>query len=114
MHKIDISTYKVDVKDSATNKLIPIDYNVKELLVGVLMHPSLQIAGAELYKRMPIADKIKKADGEVLLEDEEYSKLLDAVNRIQGFGMNDSELVRRVIEAEVVAVTEAGNKDAGK
>jgi len=106
MHKININTYKVDVKNPATNELTSIDYNVKELLVGVLLHPSLQIAGAELYKRMPIADKIKKADGELLLEDEEYAKLLDAVNRIQGFGMNDAELVRRVIEAETVAVTE--------
>lgn len=108
MRKIDISTYKVDVKNPETNELIPSDYKVKDLLVGVLMHPSLQIAGAELYKRMPIADKIKKADGEVLLEDDEYAKLLDAVNRIQGFGMNDAELVRRVIEAKAVAVKEDG------
>ena len=107
MRKIDISSYPIDVK-TPTGEMIKVDYKVKEMLVGILMHPSLQIAGAELYKRMPIADKIKKSDGELLLEDEEYAKLLDAVNRIQGFGMNDAELVRRVIEAEEVAVTEAG------
>lgn len=108
MHKIDVSSYKIDVKHPVTGEMKNIPYNLKEMLVGVLMHPSLQIAGAELYKRMPIADKIKKADGEVLLEDEEYAKLLDAVKRIQGFGMNDAELVRRVIEAKEVAVKEAG------
>ena len=110
MRKIDVNSYKIEVKEPTTNKLISIDYNVKELLVGVLLHPSLQIAGAELYIRMPIADKIKKADGEVLLEEEEYAKILDAVNRIQGFGMNDSELVRRVIEAKEITVSETNNK----
>lgn len=108
MRKIDISSYKIDVKHPVTGEMKNIPYKIKEMLVGVLMHPSLQIAGAELYKRMPIADKIKKADGEVLLEDEEYAKLLDAVRRIKGFGMNDAELVRRVIEAKEVAVKEAG------
>ena len=79
------------------------------MLVGVLMHPSLQITGAELYKRMPIAGKIKKAEGELLLEEDEYSKLLSAVNTIKGFGMNDSEMVRRVVEAKEITVSE--NKD---
>jgi len=107
MRKIDVKSYMVDVKHPVTGEMSNIPYDVKEMLVGVLLHPALQIAGAELYNRMPIADKIKKADGEVLLEDDEYSKLLDAVNRIKGFGMNDRELVRRVIEAGGVAVTEA-------
>ena len=107
MHKIDVSSYPIDVK-LPTGEMKNVPYGVKEMLVGVLLHPSLQISGAELYSRMPIADKIKKADGEVLLEEDEYAKLNAAVNTIQGFGMNDNELVRRVIEAEEVAVTEAG------
>jgi len=112
MHKIDVSSYPIRVK-LPTGEMESVQYGVKEMLVGVLLHPSLQIAGAELYKRMPIADKIKKADDTLLLEDDEYAKLLDAVNRIQGFGMNDAELVKRVIDAEKVAVAEA-NKEAGK
>lgn len=106
MHKIDVSSYQIEVKHPVTGEMKNLPYNVKEMLVGVLMHPSLQIAGAELYARMPIADKIKKAAGEVLLEEDEYAKLKAAVNTIQGFGMNDAELVRRVIEAEEVAVKE--------
>ena len=108
MRKIDISSYQIEVKHPTTGEMKSVPYDVKEMLVGVFLHPSLQISGAELYKRMPIADKIKRSDGEVLLEDEEYVKILDAVNRIQGFGMNDRELVKRVIDAEEVAVTEAG------
>lgn len=107
MHKIDVSSYQVDVK-LPTGEMKNLPYDVKEMLVGVLLHPTLQITGSELYKRMPIADKIRTADGEVLLEDDEYSKILDAVNRIKGFGMNDRELVRRVIDAKGVAVKEAG------
>jgi len=110
MRKIDIKSYTIEVKDPASNKLIPIDYNIKEMLVGVLLHPSLQITGAELYKRIPIADKIKKADGELLLEEDEYTKIRSAVNTIQGFGMNDSELVRRVLEAKEITVSETKDK----
>ena len=106
MHKIDVSSYPIKVKDVATGKFGSLNYNVQEMLVGVLLHPSLQITGAELYTRMPIADKIKKAEGHVLLEEDEYAKLKTAVNTIQGFGMNDAELVRRVIEAEEVPVKE--------
>ena len=106
MHKIDVSSYPVEVKDPSSGQPVKLDYEVKEMLVGVLLHPTLQITGAELYIRMPTADKIKKADDEVLLEDEEYSKLLDAVNRIKGFGMNDHELVRRVVEAKEITVSE--------
>lgn len=106
MHKIDVKTYEIEVK-LPTGEMTKLPYEMKDMLVGVLLHPTLQITGAELYMRMPIADKIKKSDGEVLLEDEEYAKILDAVNRIQGFGMNDREMVRRVIDAEEVAVTEA-------
>jgi len=109
MRKIDVSSYPVDVK-LPSGEMTKVDYSVKEMLVGVLLHSSLQLTGLELHARMPIADKIKKHDlskGMLLLEDDEYSKLLSAVKTIQGFGMNDAELVRRVIEAEGVAVTEA-------
>ena len=107
MHKINIETYEMEVK-LPSGEMTKLPYEMKETLVGVLLHPALNITGAELYTRMPIADKIKKADdGSVLLEDEEYNKLLSAVNTIKGFGMNDSEMVRRVIEAEKVAVSES-------
>ena len=110
MRKIDVGSYPIEVK-TPTGKMINVDYSVKEMLVGVLLHSSLQLTGLELHARMPIADKIKKHDlskGELLLEEDEYSKLLSAVKTIQGFGMNDAELVRRIIEATEVAVKEDG------
>jgi hypothetical protein len=61
-----------------TGEITKLPYEMKEMLVGIL------------------------------LEDEEYKKLLSAVNTIKGFGMNDSEMVKRVIEAEEVAVSESG------
>jgi hypothetical protein len=107
MHKIDIETYEMDVK-LPSGEMTKFPYEMKEMLVGVLLHPALNITGAELYTRMPIANKIQAANGSILLEDEEYNKLLSAVNTIKGFGMNDREMVRRVIEAEEVKVTESG------
>ncbi|GAH41804.1 unnamed protein product [marine sediment metagenome] len=109
MRKIDVSGYLVKLKTPA-GEMHDIQYDVKEMLVGILLHSSLQLTGIELHARMPIADKIKKHDlskGELLLEEDEYSKLLSAVKTIQGFGMNDAEMVRRIIEAEEVAVKEA-------
>jgi hypothetical protein len=106
MRKIDVRDYSIKAR-LPSGELINTPYIVKEMLVGVLLHPSLGITGAELYKRLPIADKIKNADdGFALLEEGEYSKLLSAVNSIQGFGMNDAEMVRRIIEAKEIAVKE--------
>lgn len=107
MHKINVSSYPINVKTPAGD-MLNVDYNVKEMLVGVLLHPSLGLTGLELYNRTPLADKIKKADGFLLLEEDEYNKLLGAVKSIKGFGMNDGELVKRVIEAEEVDVAESG------
>lgn len=110
MRKIDVSSYPVKLK-TPTGEMHDIQYDVKEMLVGILLHSSLQLTGLELHARMPIADKIKKHDlskGELLLEENEYSKLLSAVKTIKGFGMSDAEMVRRVIEAEEVAVKVAG------
>lgn len=107
MHKVDISSYSIKVKNPATGGFAKVDYNVQEMLVGVLLHPSLSLTGLELYNRTPIADKIKAADGVLLLEEDEYVKLKSAVSLIKGFGMNDTELVRRVIEAEEVDIAES-------
>lgn len=106
MRKIDVSSYPIEIK-TPTGEMLKVDYSVKEMLVGVLLHSSLQLTGQEVYNRTPLADKIKKAEAELLLEEDEYRKLLSAVNTIKGFGMNDAEMVRRIIEAKEVAVKEA-------
>ena len=107
MRKIDVSSYPIEVK-LPSGEMNTVQYDVKEMLVGVLLHGSLGLTGKEIYKRSPIADKISKAEGELLLEEDEYNKIHSAVDTIKGFGMNDREMVRRVIEAEEVAVTETG------
>lgn len=107
MRKIDVKSYPIQVK-TPSGKPLDVQYDMKEMLVGLLLHTSLGLTGQEIYNRTPIADKIKNADGEVLLEEDEYAKMLGAVNTVKGFGMNDSEMLRRVIEAEEVAVKEAG------
>ncbi len=109
MRKIDVSAYPIEVK-LPSGEMTTLQYDMTEMLVGVLLHTSLRLTGQEVYNRMPLADKIKKAEGELLLEEEEYNKLLSAVKTIQGFGMNDSEMVRRIIDAKEVAVTEADKK----
>lgn len=109
MRKIDISSYPIQLKAPSGEK-IDIQYDMKEMLVGLLLHTSLGLTGQEIYKRTPIADKIKNADGEVLLEEDEYAKILGAVNTVKGFGMNDGVMIKRIIDAKEVAVEESGNK----
>lgn len=108
MRKINVSNYKIKAEPTPGN-IQEIDYAVKNSLINILLHNSLGLTGLEIYNRSPIADKIKNAEGEFLmLEDAEYEKLLSAVKSLKGFGANDQELVKRVIDAETVDVTQPG------
>ena len=49
---------------------------------------------------------IKSANGFVLLEESEYSRIKMVFETIQGFRKEDVELVKRVIEAPEVEVQE--------
>jgi hypothetical protein len=108
MRKIDVGNYMIQMRDAKGN-LEPKPYNVKDSMVNCLLHPSLQLTGRELLLRDKLATRIEETEivkgvGHILIEEEDYRKLRQAFEKIEGFTKNDIELVRRVLEAEEIKV----------
>jgi hypothetical protein len=81
-------------------------YSVKESLVQLMFHPDLRLGGVELLKQNKIAEKILKAGIDILLEEEEYNKVKQAIDSFKGFTKNEVGLVKRVIECPEIKVKE--------
>ena len=104
MRKIDLSDYTVNTLTEQGEK--PFPYSVKQSIEIALYHPDLKLNFRDLLENDRVAQKIKQANGSVLLEETEYSRVKVAFENIQGFRREDVELVKRVIEAPEVEVQE--------
>jgi len=118
MRKIELQNYMVSVPTQDGN-FEPKPYNVKESMVSCLLHPALKLTGRELLLRNKLASRIEEAkiiegNGFILVEEEDYRKLRQAFETIEGFTKNDMELVRRVLEAEEIEVAEKDEKKERK
>lgn len=71
-----------------------------------MFHPSLGLSGRELLNRYYLSEKIESAGNSVLLENSEYAIIESAFEKVKGFSQNDVELVKRVLEAEIVEIKE--------
>lgn len=105
MRRLDLSDYTVRLRNEQ-GELEDLPYPVKDSVVELLLARTLQIAGRELIERDNIARKILAADGEVLLEEEEYSRLLVSAETVTGQGRTDVQLIRRIFDAPQVEVEE--------
>jgi hypothetical protein len=118
MRKIDVGNYMVQMRN-VNGDLEPKPYNVKDTMVNCLLHPSLQLTGRELLLRDKLSTQIEETEivkgvGHILIEEEDYRKLRQAFEKIEGFTKNDMELVRRILEAEEIDVKEANQKGEKK
>jgi len=110
MRKLNLKNYtvKVDVPDQMNpGRLIKTEfpYHVKDSILNLMFIPDLQLNGAELVKQNVLAMKLEQCKEDViLLEDEEYARIKQAIDTFKGFGRNDVELVTRINEAEVAEV----------
>ena len=102
MRKIDLTPYLVEVEDKGTQK----PFDVKMSIFASLYHPDLKLSAMELLSNDKIGIKVKASEGSILLEEAEYEKVKRAFETLRGFDMNDVELVKRVLNAEVVEVKE--------
>ena len=108
MRELKIANYEIGAKDPETNKRISAPYEVRESIVEILFHPELRLNATDLLKTNELAKKILGCKKDyVLLEEEEYQRLLDACNKIQGFGRNEVELVQRILDAKEVEVAKS-------
>jgi hypothetical protein len=109
MRKLNLKDYQVTgkVKGGDGNIVdITAPYHVKDSILNLMFIRELQLSGAELVKQNVLAMKLETCkDNEILLEEEEWQRIKNAIDTFRGFNRNDVELVTRINEAEVVEVT---------
>ena len=106
MRKIDLTTYQTPWRTDVSE--LERQFAVKESLAAVLFNsPSLN--PRQLLRVNAIAEKIERADGFVLLENDEYDRLVEGLEGTSAVQLTRDtvELVRRVLEAPVVDVVPA-------
>ena len=105
MRKLDLKKYTVSVRDAkGVTQLIPYDF--KESLIQLMFHPNLRLSGKTLLETNLIAEKLLKADKEILLEEEEYNKIKNAVDGFEGFSRNEVKLVERINNCPQIDIKE--------
>lgn len=104
-YKIDLQDYRI--KSIVDGKIEIIDYGIKEVMANIICHPMLKHTGYKFYQVSKVADKIATCKKDyIVLDSSEYAMVKESFDKFEGFGRNDSEMVRRVYEAEKVEVEE--------
>lgn len=108
MKKIDLSKYLVTVKVKEKENIVDrqLPYDVKGSIRGILFHPDQRLSGIDLMENFKLSEKIMAAEDSILLEKDDYNRLKKSFDAFRGFGENDVELVRRILDAPEVQVKE--------
>jgi predicted glycosyltransferase involved in capsule biosynthesis len=101
MRKFDVSEYEVTMDSGQT-----IPYRVKDSAVTILFNPDRKLNAVELLKTNRLAERIMAAEGHVLFEEADYAELKKACETVRGYGKEDVEFVRRILEAPEISVVE--------
>jgi len=105
MRKLDLKKYTISVRDEkGVTNIIPYDF--KESLIQLMFHPELRLSGKALLETNIVAEKILKADKEILLEEDEYNKIKSAIDGFKGFSKNEVKLVERIYNCPKIDVKE--------
>lgn len=112
MRKLNLKNYQYTekVRNPVNGKVqeFTLPFNVKDSILNIMFLPELALRGAALVKQNVLAIKIEQSDGEILLEEEEYQRVLAAANAYPGQSRADVELIDRILNQtpEEVAVVE--------
>lgn len=106
MKKIKTTPYQF-VVNSSDGKPTTQDFNVKEALINILLHPELKLNGRDLLLAHKFAEKIENCQDDFILVDlTDYVRLTKAIETLQGFNKVHVEFVKRIVDAEDVDVQE--------
>lgn len=105
--RIELQPYTVTTRkvadDGNITEVAGSEYNVRESLYAVLTSPHLRLNGAQLLKNAALGASLRDhAEASKLVDSNEYTQLVAAVNAISGLGHAEIEFVKRVLEAEEV------------
>ena len=106
MRKLGLKHYTVQIRDLKTGELETQPYDFKDAIINLMFHPDLKLSGTRLLETNIIAEKIMKADKEIMLEEADYNKIKSAVDSFTGFTRNEVELVKRVTDCPKIDVKE--------
>lgn len=107
MKKINLSAFTVKMRmPDGTEK--DINYGIKESIIDILYNPALKLNSINLLKQEVLAKKVLDSGDEMLLEEEEYTRLKNALSAVEGLGKNDITMVHRIVDAEDTEVIAKG------
>lgn len=101
MRSVNLKPYDIVVGKTKDGAEIKQPFNVVKNIIDVLFAPAQQLAGRDLLKQGALADQIEsaEAEGEVLLEEEEWNRLKIAVEVIKGYTRDHIEFMKRIVDA---------------
>jgi len=105
MRKLNLENYEITFRN-IQGELETAPYAFKDAIINLMFHPDLRLSGTKLLEANILAEKIIKTDKEIILEEEEYNKVQNAVDSFKGFTRNEVELVKRVSECPKIDVKE--------
>ncbi len=109
MRRLNLENYQVTekVRNPVTGGVqeFTLPYNVKDSILNILFLPSLKLQGAMLVKQNVLAMKIEQAGAEIMLEEEEYQRVLAAANAYQAQSRADVQLIDRILNQTPEKIT---------
>jgi hypothetical protein len=100
---LDLRPYPVKLTDagrcSACGSLIPDrydEYDVKKSLTTLLFNDQIQLGDEDLVKHEALAGRIKEAEFEIELTEDEIKILKDTVSSFKGYTSMDIGLIKRI------------------
>uniref|UniRef100_A0A6M3KAV3 Uncharacterized protein n=1 Tax=viral metagenome TaxID=1070528 RepID=A0A6M3KAV3_9ZZZZ len=101
MRKLDLTDYqwtqKIQNPVTGGAEEVTLPYKVKDSILNILFLPSLGLQGAALVKQNVLAMKIEQSENEIILEEEEYQRVLTAANTYKAQSRADVELIDRIL-----------------
>lgn len=122
MRSLDLTRYKLEISPDGHQEPVkcpkcgtevgkpaePPDYDIKGSIVEIMFAREQQLTAIETLERDSLAHKIKDwPDNTLLLEEAEYLKVKQSLEALRGFGRNDVEFIRRIMQAPEVPVKKA-------
>jgi len=104
MRKLNVENY---INKIRTNEgFEDVEYPFKDSLIYMMFDRGLQLAGRRLLEQNVLAEKILKAEKEIILEEAEYNQIKTAVEAFKGCARVEVELVKRVLECPEIDIEE--------
>ena len=115
MRRLDLKDYTFSLPDQKGILQFK-TYNFQKTLEDILPHHGLGLNGSELMRAMEVVHKVEKAEGEVLLTENDYLLIVDTCTKFRGFQKFDEQFLKRIYRCPVIPDEEEDLKfsDDGK